>query len=156
MTGFTMSAHAAPADQADQHCAGIVSKQLDEHGASKKLAEACSPVSIEDALAKAKASLPTTRSVQGLTLLANEYKDANYLGDVIYTWYGDGGPCDSQGYHLVNTWSVEHNVSSVTGYNSCNGLVVNDEDSVVGTFDLPCNYLGHWNDNAVAMRVYRK
>ncbi len=149
-----------------EHCAVIVSKEVDDKGYSKVVSRACSTVSIQDAhrrATEARTDRPAD-SVTTLTdtLLLEEYEDINYGGDKLYQFYGTDGGCDYEGYHLVNFWSVENNVSSMKGYNGCNRVAVHTENCNAeetecdwGYFDLDVSYLGtHYNDNVVALRTY--
>ncbi|MEC3975206.1 hypothetical protein [Amycolatopsis sp. H20-H5] len=160
--GLVMASGAtAPASAGvSEHCATIVSKELDKAGHSTVIGQtACSTTSAADALAKSGdtvAGTTSTAAVKSSTLLLNKYKDANYGGGVIYSFYGNAGDCDNAGYHLVNYVSVEINVSSMTGCNGCNAVLVNNEYSNYQTFGLPVVYLGdHYNDNVVALKAYR-
>ncbi|GAA4538185.1 hypothetical protein GCM10023192_39520 [Amycolatopsis samaneae] len=151
---------------AGEYCAVIVSKELDKNGHSKVLAKSCSHASGEDAHHKARSEHARASnspvSAFDETLLLNEYQDANYGGGVIYSFYGTAGGCDSSGYHLVNYWSVENNVSSMQGYNNCNRVKVHTEKCDAsetncdwGYFNLDVPYLGdYYNDNVVALQVY--
>ncbi|SHG35349.1 hypothetical protein [Streptoalloteichus hindustanus] len=153
---FAPAAVAAPSEAVTEYCAVIVSKERDEHGFSKELAKSCSPVSVEDALVKASASGGGRFSVPELagTLLLNQFKDVNYGGGVIHTYYGGGGPCDTMGYYLRNTVSVSKNVSSMIGYNNCNRVRVHDWDENSYQFDLPVAHMGRFNDNVNGLRVF--
>ena len=89
------------------------------------------------------------------TLLLNEYADTYYNGGVLYSYYGNAGPCDNAGYHLVNFVSVELSTSSMTGYNSCDRVRVNDEHYNYGYFDLPTPSLGRWDNAVTALQVWK-
>jgi hypothetical protein len=162
-----LPAEAAIANSPHQYCATIVSKkQTDSHGNSKVLSQQCSTTSQVDALSQAAALRPHAGTRQfgpaDQTLLINEYLDANYGGGVLYSFYGDYGGCDRDGYHLLNFWNVEHNTSSIQGYNNCNAIGIHTEDcnadeSVCdwGYFRLDLPYVGdHYNDHVTVVRPY--
>ncbi|MFD7020904.1 hypothetical protein [Streptomyces sp. NPDC059928] len=155
---------AATATGAETHhsgpyCASIVSKELDTTGHSKVVAESCSNRSVEDAHAKAKQielglSPNSAVSLQSDTLLLNEYKHANY-DTLLYSFWGTGGPCDSDGYHLYNFVSVATEVSSMRGYNNCNSVAARNSNLQWGYIGLDSPYVGDaYNDDVRELQVY--
>ncbi|MEU9046332.1 MULTISPECIES: hypothetical protein [unclassified Kitasatospora] len=140
-----------------QYCAAVLGHVPGADAASPVLGRACSPDSRADALARADGRTRTAEQPADRTLLLEEYKDINFGGGVIYTFYGDAGGCDSTGYHLVNYIDVALSVSSMQGYNNCNTVhlwsPLNDEE-VLG---LPAGYLGpKFNDAVRELQVYHR
>ncbi|SDT83262.1 hypothetical protein SAMN05216371_8078 [Streptomyces sp. TLI_053] len=148
----------SPSRTAAQYCATVVSKTLDPAGHSRVLGEACSAVSREDALALADAPNRTAgqRNTPVRTLLLDEYKDENRETS-IYSFYGDAGGCDAEGYHLVNYYEIALSVSSMDGYYGCNKVHLwnmNQRESNPDP-DLPAFSLGSFNDSVRELQVYR-
>jgi hypothetical protein len=154
----TVTEVAAPAHQ---YCAVIVSKQIDPStGASKVEGKACSSKSRDDAhnqaiaARRANPAVPAPDAIAVDTLLAEEYQDENYGGDLLYSFFGVEGPCDAAGYTVLNYLGVEYRTSSVKGYNSCNRATIYDESSNFQNFVLPAWTLGAFNDSVTRLHVF--
>ncbi|MFJ4095689.1 hypothetical protein ACIPYS_29210 [Kitasatospora sp. NPDC089913] len=148
----------APSRTAAQYCAAVVSKTLDPAGHSRVLGEACSAVSREDALALADAPNRSAgkRNTPERTIILEEYKDVNRV-ESIYSFYGDAGGCDAEGYHLVNYLEAAEHVSSMDGYYGCNKVHLWGRDfrESEPDLELPAFGLGSFNDNVREIQVYR-
>ncbi|MFF2073264.1 hypothetical protein ACFVXG_00735 [Kitasatospora sp. NPDC058162] len=142
-----------------QYCAAVLGHLpgAGADGVSPVLGRACSPGSRADALALADGRTRTAEQPADRTLLLEEFKDADYQGGVIYSFYGDAGGCDGTGYHLINYINVALNVSSMKGYNNCNAVHLWSTLSVEKTMDLPASYLGaNFNDAVRELQVFHR
>ncbi|WP_327065764.1 hypothetical protein OG500_08310 [Kitasatospora sp. NBC_01250] len=145
--GLAAPAPAAATGPAVRHCATVVSP-------TRTLGQACSDRSTADALSRiaAEPGQPVDR-----TLLLEEYKDIDYGGGILYSFYGDAGGCDGTGYHLVNYIDVALNVSSMKGYHDCNAVHLWSTLSVEKTMDLPAPQLGgNFNDSVRELQVFHR
>ncbi|MFJ8471175.1 hypothetical protein [Kitasatospora sp. NPDC094011] len=142
-----------------QYCAAVLGHLPGSDGRSPVLGRACSPDSAADALALADGR-PRSRTAEqpaARTLLLEEYKDADYGGAVLYSFYGDAGGCNTTGYILVNYIDVALNVSSMKGYNNCNAVHLWSILGVQATFDLPLPRLnGYFNDSVRELQVFHR
>ncbi|MFJ8625131.1 hypothetical protein ACIRD3_20120 [Kitasatospora sp. NPDC093550] len=140
-----------------QYCAAVVGHVPGADTASPLLGRACSSDSRADALAKADGRPRTAQQPADRTLLLEEYKDANFGGGVIYSFFGDAGGCDAAGYHLVNYIDVALSVSSMKGYHGCNAVHLWSTLDVEKTTDLPAGYLGaNFNDAVRELQVFQR
>ncbi|MFF4816225.1 hypothetical protein ACFY2K_16725 [Kitasatospora sp. NPDC001309] len=142
-----------------QYCAAVLGHLPGADGASPVLGRACSPDSRADALALADGRTLTRGADQPAdrTLLLEEFKDIDYQGGVIYSFYGDAGGCDGTGYHLVNYITVALSVSSMKGYNNCNAVHLWSTLGVEKTTDLPAAQLGaNFNDAVRELQVFHR
>ncbi|MEV7598165.1 hypothetical protein AB0O91_12385 [Kitasatospora sp. NPDC089797] len=163
LAGAVAAAPAAPAALRPlpvpevQYCAAVLGHLPGADGYSPMLGQACSPDSRADALARAGGRTRTAEQPAGDTLLLEEYKDVDYRGGILYSFYGNGGGCDGTGYHLVNYIGVALNVSSMIGYNNCNAVHLWSTLSVEATFDLPLPRLnGYFNDSVRELQVFHR
>lgn len=151
---------AAPADGPQEYCSAIVSKERDAEGFSKVVGKACSTVSPEDAYQRAKRQAPARADGAELerTSLLDQYKHANF-GTLLYTYWGDSGPCDREGYFLRNLDHVAEEVSSMRGYNNCNTVDATTIDwpKYTGTPCTDSGYVGdRLNDNVYSLQIYNR
>ncbi|MER7757072.1 hypothetical protein [Kitasatospora sp. NPDC097643] len=146
-----------------QYCAAVLGHVPGADGRSPLLGRACSPDSRADALARSEgvtegAAGGGARAVAkpaDRTLLLEEYKDVDYGGGVIYSFYGDAGGCDATGYHLVNYFEVALSVSSMKGYHDCNTVHLTSTLGKEATLGLPAGYLGpDFNDAVRELQVF--
>ncbi|MFD5465122.1 hypothetical protein ACFWIQ_20170 [Kitasatospora sp. NPDC127059] len=140
-----------------QYCAAVLGHLPGVGGASPVLGRACSSDSRADALARADGRTRTAEEPADRTLLLEEFKDVDYGGGVIYSFFGDAGGCDGTGYHLVNYFDVALSVSSMKGYNNCNAVHLWSTLSVEKTMDLPAAQLGaNFNDAVRELQVFHR
>ncbi|MEU6973619.1 hypothetical protein AB0A71_39035 [Kitasatospora aureofaciens] len=138
-----------------QYCAAVLGHLPGADDVPPVLGRACSPDSAADALARADHRPRTPEQPADRTLLLEEYKDIDYGGGVVYSFYGDAGGCDSTGYHLVNYFDVALSVSSMKGYHNCNTVHLWSTLGKEETLGLPASYLGpDFNDAVRELQVF--
>ncbi|MEU8436278.1 hypothetical protein AB0F18_25920 [Streptomyces sp. NPDC029216] len=83
------------------------------------------------------------------TLLLEQYRDSGYGGEILDSFYGYEGGCDSTPYRLVNYEDIATNVSSMKGYNHCNIALLTSIWGNQETITLPASSLGSDLNDAV-------
>ncbi|MBP0454266.1 hypothetical protein J5Y04_32735 [Kitasatospora sp. RG8] len=164
LAGAAVAAPAAPAalrplpvPDGTRYCAAVVGHVPGADGRSPLLGHGCSEDSRSDALARAEGTRRSSdmRRPADRWLLLEEYRDVDFGGGVIYSFYGDAGGCDATGYHLVNYFDVALSVSSMKGYNNCNTVTLTSPLEKVETIGLPAGYLGpDFNDAVRELQVF--
>ncbi|MET8626403.1 hypothetical protein ABZW30_22060 [Kitasatospora sp. NPDC004669] len=161
LAGAVAAAPAGPAELRPlpvpdgRYCAAVLGRLSEPEGASPVLGRACSAATTADVLALADGRSRAAEQLADRTLLLEEYKDVDYGGDVIYSFYGDAGGCDATGYRLVGYFDVALSVSSMRGYSNCNTVHLRSTLGKEEAPGLPAGYPGpDFNDAVRESRVF--